>query len=430
MSSLRVLLLAHGFPPESVGGVEQHVDGLARALAADGHAPHVYTRTGREGAVGTTDTVAAAARRPFPLTRVRYRWEGLRGLDDLYAVPDLDRALDAFLRAHAGSFDVAHVHHLTGLSTGSLAVLADHGIPTVLTLHDYWLGCPRGQMWHVDRQVCERLDVERCTGCLQRTFPGWLKGADPDADRATVERLQQRAKELLARPQALIVPSARVTPPFEALGISAERFTVVENGVDTDHLHPVAAVEATPEKPLRLGYLGTLIPSKGLDVLVEAVTRQPTGTVRLDIWGNAVPYHGDEGFLTRVFQKLGPEHRVHYHGPYRTPNLAQILGQVQLLAAPALWHEAFGLTVREALAAGRGVLVSDVGGLQDAVPDGVAGKVLPAGDVDAWAAAIGAAAKNRDQVVRWGAAARRHGRGFAAMARELVDVYRRCTRSS
>ena len=63
-------------------------------------------------------------------------------------------------------FDVAHVHHLTGLSTGALAVLREHRIPTVMTLHDYWTMCPRGQMWHRDGYACESVSSTG-SGCTQ-----------------------------------------------------------------------------------------------------------------------------------------------------------------------------------------------------------------------------------------------------------------------
>ena len=41
---MRILLISHGLPPDSIGGVEQHVDGLARALAAGHHAVEIFAR--------------------------------------------------------------------------------------------------------------------------------------------------------------------------------------------------------------------------------------------------------------------------------------------------------------------------------------------------------------------------------------------------
>ena len=183
--------------------------------------------------------------------------------------------------------------------------------------------------------------------------------------------LHAAARELLRRVDALVVPSARVIPQFAALGIDPASIEVVENGVDTASLEQLPDPTCGPG-PLRLGYFGTLMPSKGLDVLLDAVLQLPEGTVELHVHGNAVPYHGDEGFLTRVFSLLSPGDRVTYHGPYTGHDLPALLAGIDVLAAPALWHEAFGLTVREALAAGRPVVVSRIGGLEDAIDDDLA----------------------------------------------------------
>jgi glycosyltransferase involved in cell wall biosynthesis len=413
---LRILLVAHGWPPESVGGVEQHVAGLARALLDDGHEVTVYAKTSRRGQPGALLDEDDGDLR---VTRVVYRYEGLDSLAALYRVPLLDAAFARFLDKRR--FDVCHIHHLTGMSTGILDVLAARGVPAVLTLHDYWLICPRGQMWHRNGTACATVEPQRCAACLAPTFGGWLPAAAP---HAPVADLHAAARALLERADRLVVPSARAMPPFLALGLGADRFRVVENGVDTHALACLPDAERPPGAPLRVGYLGTLIPSKGLDVLVDACRALPPGTATLAVFGNAVPYHGDEGFLTRVFARLRPGDRVGYHGPYLPAELPGILAQVDVVAAPALWQEAFGLTVREALAAGRPVLVSAIGGLQDAITDGVEGLRLPPGDVAAWTAALAALAADRPRLAAMSRDARSRGRGFAPMAAELADLYR------
>lgn len=420
---MRILLLCHGLPPESVGGVEQHVDGLATALAAAGHDVHVFARTSAPDRAQGEFFAAAAPRRGAPrVTHAVYRWEGIRALDGVYTCEPMAATLRAFLAAEGAagrSFDVAHVHHLTGMSTDAIAALRDRGIPVVLTLHDYWFLCPRGQMWHRREELCERVEPSRCGECLHLTFPHWISPADGPAAAVAIH---DRARATLALATRLVVPSARAIPPFVALGIAAERFTVVANGVDTEALDRVEPPAAGPG-PLRLGYLGTLIPSKGLHILLDAIARLPAGRVELDIHGNAVPYHGDERFLLRCFGGLRPDLRVRYHGPYTTADLPRLLAGIDVLCAPALWAEAFGLTVREALAAARPVLVSRIGGLQDAVTDGVEGRVLPPGDVAAWTAAIDALAQDRGAVRAMALRARPRARGFAAMAADLLAVY-------
>lgn len=417
---MRILLVSHGLPPDSVGGVEQHVDGLARALVAAGHSVEVFARGHLPGTrQGEWTTLPGDNPR---VHRVAYRWENVHTLADIYRSEPMPAAMQRFLadRAAAGThFDVAHVHHLTGLGLDSLQELRAAGVPTVLTLHDYWLFCPRGQMFHHRGDACTTAELSRCGECLQATFPWWLAADDR---QAKVARVHADALQALALPQRLVVPSARAIPPFVALGVPADRFVVVENGVDTERLQRLPP-PATGPGPLRIGYFGTVMPSKGLHVLLDAMAALPRGAATLRIHGNVVPYHGDESYATRCFQRLQPGSGVQYCGPYGLGELPELMAEIDVLAAPALWHEAFGLTVREALAAGRPVLVSRMGGLQDAVADGVAGRVLPPGDVASWTAALQQMATDRRLVARMAGAARPLARGFAAMAADLATVY-------
>ncbi|MSR37403.1 MAG: glycosyltransferase [Planctomycetes bacterium] len=419
---MRILLLCHGLPPESVGGVEQHVEGLSRALAAAGHHVHIYARTAAPDRAQGEFFVERSGNPT--ITRVAYRWQGIASLESIYQCEPMALSLRRFLaerRAMGEHFDVAHVHHLTGMSTDSIDELHAAGLPVVMTLHDYWLMCPRGQMWHAHEVVCERVEANRCGECLHHTYPHWL---DIPQGIASAARIHERARVTIAKADCLVVPSARAIPPFLALGVSAERFTVVENGVDTTALEQLAPPPCGPG-PLRLAYFGTILPSKGLHILIEAVRKQAPGTVSLAIHGNAVSYHGDDRFLLRCFQQLQPGDAIHYHGPYSTQDLPRLLAPVDVVCAPALWQEAFGLTVREALSAARPVVVSRIGGLQDAVTDGQEGLVLPPGDVAAWAVAIRSLAADRSLVRRMAAAARPRARGFSAMADDLTKVYAR-----
>lgn len=417
---MRILLISHGLPPDSVGGVEQHVDGLSRALVAAGHQVEIIARANLPG-VPQGHWRLQADGNPR-ISRVAYRWEQVGNLTAIYRAPVMAAAMRTFLadRSAAGvRFDVAHVHHLTGLSTELLAELRAAAVPVVLTLHDYWLFCPRGQMFHHRGERCETASIGRCGECLQATFPSWLR---PDNRDGEVARVHANALATLAAPHLLVVPSRRAIAPFVELGVNPDRFVVVENGVDTERL--LQLPPAPPHTgPLRLGYLGTIMPSKGLHVLLEALLRLPPGTATLRIHGNVVPYHGDESYSNRCFTRLQPGAGVSYAGPYGLDELPALLADIDVLAAPALWHEAFGLTVREALAAGRPVLVSQVGGLQDAVRDGEQGLVLPPGDVGAWATAIGALAADRRRLQAMAAECRPRARGFSAMAAELLAVY-------
>ena len=92
----------------------------------------------------------------------------------MYGCAPMAETLRQLLRSQqeAGlSCNVAHVHHLTGMSVDSLDALREAHIPVVLTLHDYWLMCPRGQMWNRREESCERVEPHRRCECLIQPFP-------------------------------------------------------------------------------------------------------------------------------------------------------------------------------------------------------------------------------------------------------------------
>lgn len=419
---MRILQIVHGMLPESLGGVEVHVHAIARDLATSGHDLHVFARTGAPGQPQGTFTTEPG--QPS-VTRVAYRWEDLRAFEDIQRCPPMAAALGRFLdeRAAAGErFDVAHVHHLTGMSTDAIGELRRRGIPVVFSLHDYWTFCPRGQLFHPDGTFCEQVEVARCGTCLHRTWPGLVP--DDEAGRRAAAQTHDRARALFAQIDQLCVPSVRALPPLQALGVDTSKAITVEYGIDTEAFAAVPDVVAEPRRPLRVGCFGTLIPNKGVHVLVQAALQLPPGLVEIRLHGNTVSYHGDTSYLTRTFAGLRGGGEVTYFGPYRPDTMPALLAEVDLIAAPALWAETYGIGVREGLHAGRAALCSRIGGLQDAVTDGVEGLVLPPGEVTAWARALAALARDRERVTRMGAAARRCGRPHRAVADQLASIYR------
>ncbi|MCC6670255.1 MAG: glycosyltransferase [Planctomycetes bacterium] len=413
---LAILLVANGYPPESVGGVEQHVQGLARCLAERGHRVQVYARSGR--ADGEPGTLVEERIDGIPVTRVVYRYEGNRDLRDLYTCNLLDAA---FTRHLAGrSFDVAHVHHFSGISTGIVRELRTRALPCVLTLHDYWLLCPRGQMWHPRGERCEQVELARCTGCLRSTWPQWPPGGPTEA---MVGFVHEHARAVFEDATAVVVPSARALAPFRAAGLPAARVHVVENGVDVAALAGIAPPTRAAGAPLRVGYLGSVIPSKGLAVLIEALHALPSGRAELHVHGNAFPYFEDATYLERALAAMKRRDAMTYHGAYAAADLPGILAGLDVVAVPALWNEVFGLTAREAMAAGRAVVASRVGGLQDALEDGRQGLLVPPGDAQALAAALHRLALDPELVARLGRAGRTRVRSLQAMTDELATLY-------
>lgn len=190
-------------------------------------------------------------------------------------------------------------------------------------------------------------------------------------------------------------------------GRYGRRPEVVHNGVDTERFTPAPrqadarARLGVPQDAFLVASAGRLVGWKGLHVPIEALCGLP-GRVHYLVIGE-----GDErGALEALALRLGVAVRVHFAGRVGHDALPGVLALTDALVQPSIGEEAFGISVVEAMACGLPVLVSDQGGLPEIVVDGVCGRLLPAGDVPAWRAAIGSLAADPVAARRMGAAAR------------------------
>jgi len=145
-------------------------------------------------------------------------------------------------------------------------------------------------------------------------------------------------------------------------------------GVDVDRFQPVE--HAPPTGRLRVGFVGRLIPHKGVDVLLEAVA----GDDRMcaEIFG-AGP---ESDRLVDQAARLGLGDRVTFHGHIEEEDIPDTYRRFDVLAVPSApmpgWLEQFGRVVVEAQASGIPVVASASGALPDVV--GEEGLLVPPRD--------------------------------------------------
>jgi glycosyltransferase involved in cell wall biosynthesis len=124
---------------------------------------------------------------------------------------------------------------------------------------------------------------------------------------------------------------------------------------------------------------------KGVHTLVDAFKRLPAD-VRAELVVHGLP--GDAGYEQMVRGMAAGERRIRIGDPVGREDVLTVLAGFDVLAVPSLWMETGPLVMLEASAAGIPVLGSDLGGIVELVEAGVTGRLLPAGDVDAWSRAL------------------------------------------
>ena len=192
-------------------------------------------------------------------------------------------------------------------------------------------------------------------------------------------------------------------------GFDGDRIAVVPNGLDLDTYVPDPH-EPPFDEPTLL-YLGRLKRYKGVDLVLEALARLRAAgpdEARLLVAGKG----DDEARLRQRTSELGLDDAVSFLGYVSEEEKRTLFRRswVHLLTSP---KEGWGITVLEAAACGTPTVASDAPGLRDSVRDGVTGLLVPHGDVDALAAAIGGLLRDPDRLRAMGGAARDFARGFS-----------------
>ncbi len=399
---LKVLLVAHAFPPESSAGTENVTLALARALAASGHEVAVCHRSA-DPAVAE-HTIVEGEHAGLRVLRLgnRLAYGSMRQTFHNRPVEDAFRELLRRERPH-----VVHFQHLIHLSVALPRICRQEGIPSVLTLNDFWLRCPRVQLMRPNRRICTGAPpFLGCAACLanlpsliaplgglsrplRRPLAGLARRflAAAGAPRTWLGQNLRDAAWLMLRPgtvaaellQAdfLLAPSRFLRDKMVEAGVPAERLIVSDYGLETSWL--AAFGRAPPPGRVRFGFVGSLVWYKGLEVLARAFQRLTEEAAELHIYGDTEGLEEFRETRERV-EALVTRPGLFFHGRYAPEDLGRVLGAVDVLVVPSLWYENSPLAVHEAFQAGIPVLVSDQGGMRDLVEDGAGGLRFRPGD--------------------------------------------------
>jgi glycosyltransferase involved in cell wall biosynthesis len=158
-------------------------------------------------------------------------------------------------------------------------------------------------------------------------------------------------------------------------GFALPMSVIPQYGVDTERFAPGVAPTLPP---FRIGYLGRLVPAKGIDILLESLKWLRHG---YEVW---IAGEGDESPWRATAERLGVAERVRWLGAIPSAHVGEFLRQLHVLVLPSRttprWKEQFGRVLVEAMACGVPVIGSDSGEIPRVIGD--AGLVFAEGDAE------------------------------------------------
>ncbi len=414
---MKIVMAAHGFPPENEGGAELITYFQARELIKHHQVTVIHRinhpdRPEYQVNETTIDNIKRITINNTFKERPNFRW--------FYRNPNIDNILQSLLDKEKP--DIVHIHHLTGLSTGFVQIAKDAGAKTVFTLHDFWMLCPRGQRLKPDLTWCNNIIESDCADCVAGWMIPPLPGKQQLPDKlkrltsttrtlaakllgkrrinAAVDAMWARNMEMMTVLESvdiLTVPSNYLRSEFIAAGIAENHILRIPYGMDSERFLNLPERTSDPTGKLRIGYIGSLIPSKGVHLLIDTVIRLPENTARLDIYGEAIPYDGFPNYQNDLRRQAADRTNIRFHGGYSNREIGEILSQIDVVVVPSLWPENSPLTIQEAFLAGVPVIAANLGGMKEWLEKG-GGLLFNSGEVDSLADALLSIIENPQQL--------------------------------
>ena len=297
-------------------------------------------------------------------------------------------------------FDAVHVSHI--YSSRLLERLALHP-RSIRHIHDHRLFCSNGKKYFFGSQkICTFREGLVCfLKCMPRCLlRGWNKRG------FTIGYPEyRRTLKACTRFSRVLVASRFMAQEVALVGFDTNRVKVLPYFVT----HRDSAPATLPTGPNRVIFLGRLVEEKGVDILIQALALCP------DVMASVVGSGPELPRLRRLTESHGLKDRIDFPGEVPNNEIPRMIRASHLLVVPSIWPEPFGIVGIEAMACGRTVIASRVGGIPDWLTDGVTGMLVEPRNPVELGQAIAALCQDPGRLNKMGAA------GWLHAERYLVD---------
>lgn len=400
---MKILQVVHSFVPYTIAGTEVYTYKLSKELA-------------KRNEVSVFFRIKHAGQKEYYLNQdnledlqtyaINHTFNKCNSFRETYDDKKIDNIFGDLLDRIKP--DVIHIHHLLFISLGIVLEAKKRNIPTVFTLHDYWLICHRGQLIRDKLALCSNYDESNCRVCLKSQlsirkntmfFYNLLRENLPNPFLQLIKKLyvysvnnfisdtnnlndslKERSKyvsKVISEVDLFISPSNFLRDKFLEFGIPRNKIIYSPYGVDHSSFQLINKIKTDL---FRLGYIGTLLPMKGLTILIEAFKRIKCKNIKLIIFGRLFPYTGYEGYVKFLEHSFRKDKRIEFMGEFDNKNVGTVFNNFDILVVPSLWPENSPFVIQEAFLARKPVIASRIGGIPELITEGVNGLLFNPAD--------------------------------------------------
>lgn len=366
------ILMVTEWHPSTIGGIQRHVRELSAHLMKKGFEVAILTKANSKKINATENKYA------FPIIEV----EPITPIQSIITPPSLSKLKKAI---EDYSPDIIHAHHaFTPMPLLALYMAEKMKMPKILTNHSI-AGNSKDSL----------LTLMSCKGLI------FLRYFISKADKIiSVSKSAAKFMENL-------------------LGNKVENI-IIPNGVDVNRFKP----SRREEDKATILFVGRLVHRKGVQVLIKAFSKvvKKIPEAKLIIVG--------EGYMKPLLQiqvkKLRLNGKVKLLGKVADSELPKIYQEATLVVIPSLYRESFGMVALEAMASGKPVIATKVGGLPEIIRDGRNGFLIPPGDHKELAEKIILLLSNKEMSLKMGITGRKiavEKYSWNKITSKIINVY-------
>lgn len=356
MSKPKILIVSHGHPDLNKGGAEVASYNLFQEYVEQGLDVTYLARTDRMPHPGTPFSVWKTDREILFHTQMTNFFTLKSG-----ALSHLFKDFVELVKTINPT--VVHFHHYIHIGIEAIRLIKNNLPKTkiIFTFHEYYAICHNsGQMVKnnsKDTKLCYKSSPAECSMCFPEKAPSdfFLR--------------EMYLKSFFNLVDHFISPSHFLIDRYVQWGLSAEKFSMIENGHPNGNKLPSRQLQKNTKRG-RLAYFGQLNKFKGIDVLLEAlllINEEDKKDIHLDIFGANLelqPAEYQEKIKT-LMESLGD--MLSFHGKYESHELPHHLKNSDWVIVPSIWWENSPMVIQEVFNYGRPIIGSDIGGIREKI---------------------------------------------------------------
>lgn len=314
--------------------------------------------------------------------------------------------------------DIIHAH---SLKDNICKIGKKLRIPVIVTSHHGGILCPAGTYMNCKDEVCNaKVNHNDCLPCVLRNVRTGIKYWYPFVKHINpktylkigsflenkpfipfitpigisaqfIQNKQKLFSDIAKNCSLMIAPCNRIGEAMITNGLDAAKLRVIPHGIPLPDERP--DFPDVIEGKVKFYYVGRICYFKGIHVLLEAFSKINNPSIELHLIGGAGNKH-EQSYMTALQRKYKSDSRVVWHGKINPDKVFETTKDFHVSVSPAIYLEAFGLNIAEALALGKPVLSTMSGGGEMQIHDGKNGWLVPSNDTSALAEKIAYIATN------------------------------------